>query len=90
MTLLNRYSSLADQSSSSPSSDSFPTPWNMTYGNSCKKIKSDPKVGSIVMAFLTCYSSLANQSSLSPGSNTIATLRKTATGNSCKNWSAIK
>jgi len=90
MTLLNRYSSLADQSSSSPSSDSFPTPWNMTYGNSCKKIKSDPKVGSIVMAFLTCYSSLANQSSLSPGSNTIATLRKTATGNSCKNWSTIK
>ena len=90
MTLLNRYSSLADQSSSSPSSDSFPTPWNMTYGNSCKKIKSDPKVGSIVMAFLTCYSSLADETSSSPSSDAIAAPRIAASGNSSKILSAIQ
>jgi hypothetical protein len=69
MTLLTRYSSLADKSSSSPSSDSIATPWNATNGNSCKKIEHDPIVGSKVMALLTCYSSLADQSSLSRSSD---------------------
>jgi hypothetical protein len=90
MTLLTRYSSLADQSSSSPSSDSIATPRNTTYGKSFKKIKCDRTGGSKVMAFLTRYSSLADQSSLSRSSDTKSTSRKTASGNSCEHLSAIK
>ena len=37
MAILTLYSRLADQSSSSPSSDSINTSRKMTYGNSCKK-----------------------------------------------------
>jgi hypothetical protein len=90
MTLLTRYSSLANQSFSSSSSNSLATPTNTTYGNSCKKINRDPTVGSKVIALLTSYSSLADQSSLSPNRDSIATPRKTASGNSSKNLSAIK
>jgi hypothetical protein len=56
ITLLTRYSSLANQSYSSLSSDSLATPRKTTYGNWCKKIKRDPKV----MALLTRYSSSAD------------------------------
>jgi len=40
MALLRRYSSLADQISSSPSSDSKATIRNTASGNSCKNLKA--------------------------------------------------
>jgi len=64
MTLLTCYSSLTDQSSSSPSSDSIATPRNTTYGNSSKKIKRDPMVGSKVMALLTLLLKFGRQNLL--------------------------
>src|SRR4030042_2220944 len=53
MALLTRYSSLADQSSSSLSSDCIATLRNTTYENSCTRIKRDPTVGAKFMAI--CY-----------------------------------
>jgi hypothetical protein len=90
MTLLTCYSSLVGQISLSSSSDSFATPRNTTYRNSCKKIKCDVTVGPKVMSLLTRYSSLADQSSVSQGSDTKSTPWKTASGNLCKNLSVIK
>jgi len=53
LTLVTRCSSLADQSSSSPSTDSIDTQRNMTYRNSCKKLMRDPTFGSKVKALMT-------------------------------------
>src|SRR4030065_531108 len=53
MALSTRYLGLADQSSSSLSSDCIATLRNTTYENSCTRIKRDPTVGAKFMAL--CY-----------------------------------
>ena len=88
--LLRRYSSLADQTSSSPSSDSKTTKRNTASGNSCKNLKAIQRFWSKVMTLLTRYSRLADQTSSSSNRESKATLRKTASRNSCRYFSAMQ
>jgi hypothetical protein len=60
MAILTPYSSLGDQTSSSPNWDTISTPRKTASGNSCKKFKRDPMVKCKVMAVLTRYSTLAD------------------------------
>jgi len=69
---------LADQTSSSLSSDAIATPRKMASGNSSKNLSTIATVGTKVMALLTHYSCLVDQTSSSPSSDSIATARKMA------------
>jgi hypothetical protein len=88
MAILTGYSSLADQTSTSLSSDYIEIPRKTASRNSFK-FKRDPMVGLKIMAILTRYSSLANETSSSPSNDSIATLRKTVSRNVCKTLSAM-
>jgi hypothetical protein len=89
MAILTRFSSLADQTSMSSSSDYIETPRKTAFENSWKKFEGDTTVGSKVMAILTRYARLADQTSSSMSSDSKATRRKMASEKSCKNLSVI-
>jgi hypothetical protein len=90
MALLTPYSRLANQTSSSRSSDSVATPEENCIRKLVYKFERHPTVESNKMALLTPYSRLAGQTSSSHNSDSVATPKKRASGNSCKNLSAIQ
>jgi hypothetical protein len=82
LALLTLYSSLADQSSLSRSSDTKSILRKTTSENSCKNLSADQTVGSQIM---TLYSRLADKSFSSLSSDSINTRRNTTYEKSCKN-----
>ena len=90
MAILTRFSSLADQTSTSSSSDYIETPRKTAFENSWKKFEGDTTVGSKVMAILTRYARLADLTSSSMSSDSKATRSTMASRKSCKTLSVIQ
>jgi len=76
MPILTPYSSLGDQTSSSPNWDTISTPKANDLRKLVQKFEGDPTAGSKVKSILTSYSSLAEETSSSPSSDFKATIRK--------------
>jgi hypothetical protein len=89
MAILTRYSSLADDTSSSPSCDSIATPRKRGFGKSWKNM-------SAIHGRIESYSHFdsllkcGRPDLLVPSCDSIATPRKMASRKSCKNLSAIQ
>ena len=80
MAISNRYSSLGDQTSSSPSIDSSSTPCQRTSGNSSKSLTAVQRSDQKLWLFRTVIQAWRDQTSSSPSIDSSSTKWKRASG----------
>jgi len=90
MAISNRYSSLGDQTSSSPSIDSSSTPCKRASGNSSKSLTAIQRSDQKLWPFRTVTQAWCDQTSSSSSIHSSSSLWKRASGNSSKTFTAIQ
>jgi hypothetical protein len=90
MAISNRYSSLGDQTSSSPSIDSSSTPCKRASGSSSKSLTAIQRLDQKLWPFRTVTQAWSDQTSSSYSVDSSSTPCKRASENSSKSLTAIQ